>query len=199
MNKIQFKTRKEVSAFLKERNIDTTNWTEDKWQSINKSQAEIHIQKIAEMMWNCYNESKPKTLQAGEWHIPYGDNLDPASLPYWEEFVPNANNIDLSLIKIATARAARISYTTLGDNPKIDYEADIKLHDRLLESKHLSCFEHCARAMTDKEYQTSVKGEIRKTFNGGPEGEVYQIPSYTQGWCNNYRGFIQYRYLIENQ
>ena len=49
------------------------------------------------------------------------------------------------LLKIATARAARISYTTLGDNPKIDYEADIKLHDRLLESKHASPFEHIAQ------------------------------------------------------
>lgn len=42
------------------------------------------------------------------------------------------------LLKISTAIAARISYTALGDNPKIDYEADIKLNDRLLESKYLS-------------------------------------------------------------
>ena len=164
------------------------NMTDLEWLQINDSQAEIHIQKMAEMMWDCYNQSKPKTLQAGEWHIPYGDNLDPASLPYWEEFVPNANNIDLSLIKIATARAARISYTTLGDNPKIDYEADIKLHDRLLESKHLSCFEHCAKAMSDEEYQNFRKGYTTASFSGE-----------TRGWANNYRGFIQYRYLIENQ
>lgn len=70
MNKIQFKTRKEVSTFLKEKNIDTTNWTEEKWRSINKSQAEIHIQALAESMWDAMNESKPKELKAGEWHIP---------------------------------------------------------------------------------------------------------------------------------
>lgn len=70
MNKIQFKTRKEVSAFLKERNIDTTNWTEEKWQSINNSQAEIHIQALAEAMWDAMNESIPKKLQSGEWHMP---------------------------------------------------------------------------------------------------------------------------------
>ena len=40
------------------------------WQSINDSQAEIHIQKIAEMMWDEINSSKPKILQSGEWHIP---------------------------------------------------------------------------------------------------------------------------------
>ena len=186
-----FKSKKDWLEYYKKTCIGDVNsdftLKEEDWFDINKSQAEIHIQKIAEMMWDCYNESKPKTLQAGQWHIPYGDNIDHARLPYWEEFVPNANNIDLSLIKIATARAARISYTTLGDNPKIDYEADIKLHDRLLESKHLSCFEHCARVMSDEEYQNFRKGYTTTSFRGE-----------TRGWCNNYRGFINYRYLIEN-
>ena len=71
MNKIQFKTRKEVSAFLKERNIDTTNWTEEKWQSINKSQAEIHIQALAEAMWDQQQNSIPKKLLSGEYHVPF--------------------------------------------------------------------------------------------------------------------------------
>jgi thymidylate synthase ThyX len=170
--------------------------SELEWLEHNESQAEIHIQKIAEMMFDCYNESKPKTLQAGEWHIPYGDTfwfeeklgiLAKKSLKTndsaWEPI--RVNSLKL---KIATARAARISYTTLGDNPKIDYEADIKLHDRLLESKHLSCFEHCAKVMSDEEYQNFRKGYTTTSFRGE-----------TRGWCNNYRGFIQYRYLIENQ
>ncbi|HHX70181.1 MAG TPA: FAD-dependent thymidylate synthase [Gallicola sp.] len=95
------------------------------------------------------------------------------------------------MLKIAVARAARISYTTLGDNPKIDYEADIKLHDRLLKSKHLSCFEHCARAMSEEEYESFYKGEEANKEHVGLDEN--------KGWCNNYRGFIQYRYLAENQ
>ena len=109
------------------------------------------------------------------------------------------------MFKIATARAARISYTTLGDNPKIDYEADIKLHDRLLESKHLSCFEHCAKVMSGDEYYSFVKGEI-PTYRE-EDGTIFNQECYPKelentdrfGWCNNFRGFIQYRYLIENQ
>lgn len=101
------------------------------------------------------------------------------------------------LLKICTARAARLSYMTF--DGEIDYEKDIQLHDRLLESKHASTMEHCARAMSVKEYNSFIKGEIRKTFNGGPEGDTYQIPSITQGWCRNFRGWIQYRYLIENK
>jgi len=71
MNKIQFKTRKDVSTFLKEKNIDTTNWSEEKWQSINKSQAEIHIQALAEAMYDARNESVPKQLQVDEYHLPF--------------------------------------------------------------------------------------------------------------------------------
>ena len=104
------------------------------------------------------------------------------------------------MLKIATARAARISYTTLGDNPKIDYEADIKLHDRLLESKHLSCFEHCARAMSDEEYSRFKKGyNYSAIYDKNTKSLTDGYGKSADGWCNNYRGFTQYRYLIENQ
>lgn len=107
--------------------------------------------------------------------------------------------------KIATARCARISYETLGDNPKIDYEADIKLHDRLLLNKHLSCFEHCARAMSNDEYETFVKGRIVRVgceierYDKGDYSEDVVIKKDIQGWCNNFKGFINYRYLIEDE
>jgi len=130
------------------------------------------------------------------------------------------------LFKIATARAARISYTTLGDNPKIDYEADIKLHDRLLLDKHLSCFEHCARAMSKEEYYSLVKGQVPTisdedgilnleycAFSNGKINPFDKEDSSffmgfkginpnngdRYGWCNNFKGFLSYRYLTENE
>ena len=45
------------------------NMTDLEWLQINDSQAEIHIQKMAEMMWDCYNESKPKELKSNEYHV----------------------------------------------------------------------------------------------------------------------------------
>lgn len=45
-------------------------WTKEEWRECNISQAEIHIQALAEAMWNAYNESGPKVLQAGQWHVP---------------------------------------------------------------------------------------------------------------------------------
>jgi hypothetical protein len=46
--------------------------TKEYFLKINKSQAEIHIQAIAELMWDAYNESTPKELKAEEWYTSFG-------------------------------------------------------------------------------------------------------------------------------
>lgn len=179
------------------------------WLQINKSQADIHIQAIAELMWDAYNESTLRQLKADEWHIPFGDNFDNKKLleisskdlgynlgnKSW-----NKDIVTKYRIKIATARCARISYETLGDNPKIDYEADIRLHDMLLESGHMSPFEHCAKAMNDEEYQAFRKGEHEVDLIDNSENAYWHIEadSGDPGWCNNFKGFIQYRHFVEN-
>lgn len=176
------------------------------WLQRNKGAAEIHIMDLAEKMWDIYNESTPKQLEAGEWHIPFGDNIDSTKIM---EITPKPKVIihpeeDTSylesewysdvydnIIKIATARCARISYETLGDNPVIDYEKDIKLHDDLLVMKHMSPFEHCAKAMTEEEYI----GYRRKDSEYGHS--IYPIQTKKYGWSRNLKGFRQYREIIE--
>ena len=66
----RFSSRKEVTEFLKEKGIDTSNWSEEKWLSINKGQAEIHMMALAECIYDAMNESTPKQLKAGEYHTP---------------------------------------------------------------------------------------------------------------------------------
>jgi hypothetical protein len=162
------------------------------WLQINTSQAEIHIQALAEAMWDAMNESTPKELKAGEWHIPFSDKIDEEKIKDLKEyFSGNRNPLksdDFNYgIKISTARCARLSYMTF--DGKVDYEKDLKLHDTLLESQHMSPFEHCARAMSPLEYRNFTKTTPYPDKNGHTESE---------GWCNNFKGFIQYRYLIEN-
>ena len=212
---------------LKRLEANKDNWTFKMQHSL--SAAEIHIQALAEAMWDEYNQSKPKQLNAGEWHIPFGDTFDENELtkilnrihpiqPAWLEWQINQIN-DLK-IKIATARCARLSYMTF--EGKIDYEKDIALHNQLLASHHMSPFEHCARAMTDLEYYSFIKGEV-PTYKDGDGILNYEYYPYSNGrtnrdgelwmgfigenpnngnrfgWCNNLRGFIQYRYLVESQ
>lgn len=208
---------------------DLSTFTDIDWLKINVSPAEIHIQALAEAMWDEYNQSKPKQLQPGEWHIPFGDTFDENELtkilnrirpiqPAWLEW--QINQINNLKIKIATARCARLSYMTF--EGKIDYEKDIDLHDQLLASHHMSPFEHCARAMTDLEYYSFIKGEVPTykdedgilnyeyyPYSNGRtnrDGELWmgfvgENPNNGErfGWCNNFKGFIQYRYLVESQ
>ena len=46
-------------------------WNTTDWLKINSSQAEIHIQALAEAMWDEFQESKPKLLKVGEYHLPF--------------------------------------------------------------------------------------------------------------------------------
>lgn len=189
-----FKSRKEVIQHFKDTMYFEKYWKEEaleiEWLQRNKSQAEIHIQALAEAMWDAMNESVPKELKAGEWHIPFGDKI------HLEAFdnKPNLSeavkiNVPKNIIKVATARCARLSYMTF-DN-RIDYVQDVALHDRLLQSGHMSPMEHCARAMSQEEYESFVKGKFSDL------GIMVDDKAY--GWCNNFRGWIQYRYLIENE
>jgi hypothetical protein len=59
----------------------------------------------------------------------------------------------------------------------------------------MSPFEHCARAMSNEEYNSFIKGGINTVLNNGRL--EYEVEDFQKGWCNNFRGFIQYRYLIE--
>ena len=188
-------------------------FTESDWHTVNNSQAEIHIQALAESMWDAMNESTPKQLKVGEFHVPFGDNIDEQLLsqtvtelyPDWfNHQLSFTKNIEIYKIKISIARAARLSYMTF--DGEINYKKDLELYDRLLASKHMSPFEHCARAMDNIEYYSLIKGKYPLIIDASEEivnAELYP-QSYTKdknnslyGWCNNFRGWIQYRYLIE--
>lgn len=69
-----FSSRKDLLNFLKEKDelayLNVSQYNETSWLKLNKGQAEIHMMALAEAMWDAYNESTPKELKAGEWHIP---------------------------------------------------------------------------------------------------------------------------------
>ena len=196
MNNIKrFSSRKEVTEFLKEKEIDTSNWSEEKWLSLNKGQAEIHMMALAESIYDAMNESTPKQLKAGDWHIPFEDKIQIA------EDIGTKEQVYETKVKISTAMAARTSYTIVGDEKEIDYQKMVDLHDRLLsqDPPHSSPFEHTTRAMNNEEYYTFVKGRIIEE-NKQEDGTCDSISwMEASGWCNNLKGFIPYRYFIDNK
>ena len=186
---------------------DFPNWETHNdlfWRTMNESQAEIHIQALAEAMWDAMNESTPKELSSGQWHIPFGDNIMMSILDQQDIAIkfPSIDSVEDLKIRIATARCARLSYMTF--DGEIDYAKDLKLHDQLLESKHFSPFEHCARVMSNEEYNSFIKGKSNENWDVDlVTDDTFEISAQFDrnvlGWCNNFRGFIPYRYLIENE
>jgi thymidylate synthase ThyX len=180
------------------------NPSEIDWLKINKGMADIHMMALAEAMWDAYNESTPKELKAGEWHIPFGDDiiLDKPGKD-GTVFRTSIPQVPLEVL-IATARAARTSYTVIqsteeklqNDEPisLSQYEKDIILHDRLAKSGHWSCFEHCAKAMNGGEYHLN-----RKVIDVTKHNTPIPFDGLENGWLGNFRGFIQYRKMFENE
>ena len=213
----RFKSWKDLISFIKDRDKVDNSVIEsyeqfsviEKLQK-NKGQAEIHMMALAECIYDAMNESTPIQLQAGEWHIPFGDNINEEILfdtlldlpildgeigsPVFDTDIINAK------IKVATARCARISYETLGDNPEINYEKDIKLHDDLLAMKHMSPFEHCAVVLNEEDYYSHIKTTKAKSFTISNNDDIYidgPISFKDCGWSRNFKGFKQYREIIE--
>lgn len=168
--------------------------------------AEIHIQKLAYTMLDVYNNSIPKQLIAGEWHVPYGDNMDMEQINKFieKDSGENPNNLfnfnEFQMeykVKIATARCARVSYTVVGEEDKPDnYENDIKLHDRLIASGHMSPAEHCAMAMTEDELDQYKHYTPRIDNDGKP---MFWHVQSDYGVCGNFHGFKQYRKMLGEQ
>ncbi len=136
----------------------------------NKGQAEIHMMALAEAMWDAINESTPKELQPGEWHIPFEDKIDRNQLldSYDKDNkllglrVSTNTNVGLEKlkVKISTAMAARTSYTVVGDEKEFGYDKQIELHDRMINQipRHSSPMEHSAQAQNNSYIYFNLKG-----------------------------------------
>ena len=93
--------------------------------------AQPEIKDLAYKMLDEYNNNTPDLIPVGGWHIPFSDKM-PVDID------------DETKLKVAIARAARVSYNTFDGD--INIEKDIDLYDKLLSEGHYSPFEHCARS-----------------------------------------------------
>jgi thymidylate synthase ThyX len=122
--------------------------------------AQPEIRLIAEKMRTAIEASDPAQLDSHEWHLPLvrPEDREEASA---EE-----------LVKVSAGRCARVSYLTHAG--KRDLDADVALHDRLLESGHMSPLEHPAQPLGAEDLEESE-------------------------WSGNFRGWRSYRKLIAGE
>jgi thymidylate synthase ThyX len=133
------------------------------------------IRNTAEAMRDAMAASTPRELDFSEWHLPLVDERD--------------NGLRLAdKIKMSVARCARVSYLT-HDGVR-DAQADIDLHDRLLDGGHMSPFEHVASPMTS--------GDIADRWDHIAGLTGYRI-DVTEHFVGNFRGWVQYRKTISGE
>lgn len=133
--------------------------------------AEPHLELLANMMLEAYNNSKPVFVKSGDWHVPYGANivLNPDEKEKYKYMLEPYKFIDKRLevrfnLSVASARCARMSYNQFDGT--FSYEKDIDLFKRLTQVGHWSSAEHCARAEANKKYNGNFRGwtQLRKLF-----------------------------------
>jgi thymidylate synthase ThyX len=129
--------------------VSATEW-ENFWNLRCHPDAQPEIRLVAELMRAAVAGSEPAELGVGEWHLPLVGTEEREQVASLED-----------LVKISTGRCARVSYLTHAG--KRDLGADIQLHDRLLESGHMSPLEHPARPLTPAELE---RGEWSGNFRG---------------------------------
>ncbi len=115
--------------------------------------ADPNIWALAKVMRAAQGQSTPKTLNDGEWHMPYV-TLD--------ERLRHYGDIEL-LLKLSAARCARVSYLT-HDGQKPEIEKDVALYERLVGSRplHASPIEHQATPLhSAQEWSGNFRGWLQ--------------------------------------
>lgn len=128
--------------------------------------AEIHFQELANAMLEAYNNSLPKSLKPGEWHIPFGDRMDmPVIRAIAMDLIKEDMNMSIAdamnkvMQMVATARVARVSYVNFDGSD--DYRKDVQLYNRLVGMSHLSPLEHVAMSADTDTYSGNLCGFVQ--------------------------------------
>jgi thymidylate synthase ThyX len=127
--------------------------------------AQPEFQVLAFRMLDRYLKAVPVKREYGEWHLPMVTDQE------------RNENAVYACQQLSVARCARISYTT-HDRIK-QLEEDLALHNRLLESGHMSPFEHQAVA--------------ENKFMGREIGPVNPL------YCGCFKGWKPYRKFLPNE
>lgn len=179
--------------------------------------AEDNMQKLAYAMLEAYNNAPVQYLEDGEWHLPYGNNFDDDKLetllhgPFRASYVRKEGDKNQAKIEISTARCARTSYNVFGESD--NYEKDILLTEGLGAMGHFSPMQHPARSMNEHEFfackrtKTINSQDELDTYIGKENPDHYEIDGTINGttyiteygWLGQYRGWIQYRKLWDNE
>lgn len=179
-----------------------TDW--DNWFNLRlHPDADPNICMLAYKMYRAMQESKPKLLKKGEYHLPYVKTL----YDDYTSWLTTDDTIEKELklgeaIKYSVASCASVSYRTEG----MTLEKAEKIWDMLIKAEvvHASPFTHVATPIVEW-----VDCFDEEDFDTGFERNLPYHPDSWEGGVTHMRkdgtlcsgrfaGFIQYRHLIDN-
>lgn len=134
--------------------VSSTCWA-NFWALRIDDAAQPELRTLAEQMHEVMDRSRPELLLPDEWHLPY--------VSHEERHSPHPMPLG-ALLKISTARCARLSYKPFDGNA--DYDAEVARYDRLVVSQpvHASPAEH--QATPDVQAGQDFKAWIRPDLHG---------------------------------
>jgi len=112
----------------------TTVITATEWNNFFRlrchEHAEVHLQKTAYMLRDLLQQSTPKTLGYGAWHLPFvdGNDLDDIDNKYSDRevgVIVDDSYYEEILPRLSTARCARVSYLTHEGERSIAKDLDL--------------------------------------------------------------------------
>ena len=185
--------------------VTATEWDNFFNLRIDKN-AQPELVLLADKMFNAMQGSTPKTLKAGQWHLPYVEIENDGYSNSHEYFIYDEDKSNSETngymyktpllledaIKISVASCAAVSYRT--ENMTLA-KAD-KIFDMLInaENLHSSPFEHVAMPMRLPE----MKYIAMEKFVSGWDDGVTHMRRDGNMCSGNFTGWIQYRHLLNN-
>lgn len=157
--------------------------------------AQPEIRKLAEYMWAMREYSVPVILLEDQWHVPYYKDGYWAPYQNTDRDEPGVDGYTLSeALMISASQCAQVSFRKADDS----LDKAQRIYRRLVDSKpvHSSPFEHQATPIG------WVSDDDVQCFDW-PEGVTHyrDMPGtdapYENLWSGNFRGWIQYRQLID--
>ena len=150
--------------------ITSSNWSNFfHLRAHQDAQPEIH--ELAILIREAIKDSTPTPMEEGEWHLPYVSRDEQKACAY--QLIEQGyaqEEIDQYLLKMSTARCARVSYDDFDGKPS-NMTNDVKLFDKLVGSEplHASPTEHQATPdphTDNREAWGNFKGwrQYRKSF-----------------------------------
>lgn len=160
--------------------------------------ADPAMYEVARLMKEAMDSSTPVELSPGEWHMPYINSFDWDRVMNFSGIIGDTDN----LLKISVARCARLSYDN-HDGTSSSLENDLDLCGSLVirpytNKKGKVFTKDDPIHASPTEHQATPMDFAKDTFELAWEQGISHKDRDNNFWSGNFRGWIQYRQLLNS-